>query len=219
MTAMHDEQPPRKAAEPTKSSTAAGSACQEFKRLGDLLGDLAVLQHGVDTFGGSQDVRRRLALLWAEAVGPEIAANAEPIHLKQGRLVVATSSSAWAQTLQLMAEQIKARLSTLLLGAEVTSLVFRHAGWQGGGAGACGLSAALAAGEKAPTATPNGIARGTLQGKARGALSGTADESAGDDGFAAIREVEGLDLDPRLKAKITQAMRASFVREEQDIGC
>ena len=43
-------------------------------------------------------------------VGPEVAANARPVQLRDGRLVVTTSSSAWAQTLQLMSPMVVERL-------------------------------------------------------------------------------------------------------------
>ena len=43
-----------------------------------------------------------------------MAGNARPVQLRDGRLVVTTSSSAWAQTLQLMSEMVRARLNERL---------------------------------------------------------------------------------------------------------
>ena len=76
------------------------------------------------------ELNRLLAAVWADVVGPEVAANAKPVQLREGRLVVTTSSSAWAQTLQLMSEIVIARLNERLGEAAVKKAVFRHAGWE-----------------------------------------------------------------------------------------
>ena len=76
------------------------------------------------------DTARRVAEVWDEAVGPEIAANARPVQLRQGRLVVSTSSSAWAQTLQFMGEAVRVRLNESLQTDEIRTVFFRHAGWE-----------------------------------------------------------------------------------------
>ena len=76
------------------------------------------------------DLNRLLAAVWADVVGAEVAGNAKPVQLRDGRLVVTTSSSAWAQTLQLMSEMVIARLNERLGEAAVKKAVFRHAGWE-----------------------------------------------------------------------------------------
>ena len=58
-----------------------------------------------------------------EVAGP---AFAEP------KISVSASSSVWAQTLQLMAEAIVARLNARLGGGTIERAVFRHAGWEDG---------------------------------------------------------------------------------------
>lgn len=42
---------------------------------------------------------QRLLAAWAEIVGPAVAANARPVSIRRQRLVVATASPVWAQTL------------------------------------------------------------------------------------------------------------------------
>jgi predicted nucleic acid-binding Zn ribbon protein len=166
-----------------------GAAGPDFVRLGDLLGEVGALRSPGSGRTSAADTGRRLAALWADAVGPEISANAEPLHMRQGRLVVAASSSAWAQTLQLMAGEIKARLNVLLQNEEVEEITFRHAGWEDRSRGGQPEASTQAHGEQ-------------LSEEQR----------------AALGEVEGLDLDPNLREKITQAMQASFGRGEQDSG-
>lgn len=163
------------------------TAGPDFARLGDLLGEVGALRSTGSGRNEAADTGRRLASLWADAVGPEISANAQPLHLRRGRLTVAASSSAWAQTLQLMAEEIKTRLNALLQNEEVEDITFRHAGWK----------------DREPS-------------ERRGVPAQAQGEQLSEEQKAALGEVEGLDLDPLLRAKITQAMQASFVRGEQD---
>ena len=75
------------------------------------------------------DLSKRLAAVWAEVVGAEVAENARPVQLRDGRLVVTTSSSAWAQTLHMMSPMIVAGLLERLGEGSVEKAVFRHAGW------------------------------------------------------------------------------------------
>jgi Dna[CI] antecedent, DciA len=93
------------------------------------------------------DLSQRLAAVWADVVGAEVAENARPVQLRDGRLVVTTSSSAWAQTLQFMSPMVVAGLNERLGEGSVEKAVFRHAGWDvfaplhdrtGGGAQATG---------------------------------------------------------------------------------
>lgn len=91
----------------------------EFERIGDLLGRIA----GEASPGGGRD----LAAVWNAAVGREIAEHAQPLSVRGGRLTVATSSPAWAHTLQLMEGDILDRLSAVL---PVERILFRAAGWE-----------------------------------------------------------------------------------------
>lgn len=177
----------------------------DFDRLGDLLRDVcgpAVSGEAVEapvgsdsSSGSSTNVARLVAAAWAETVGEEVAANARPMQLRQGRLTVSASSSAWAQTLQLMTETIKDRLNERLEGmgaTTITEVVFRHAGWEErgrrsqavvgwrrGGSSACGAGTSL-------PPTPE-------------------EETA-------MEEVRELGLESDLELLILRAMRAAFER-------
>ena len=59
---------------------------------------------------------------WPQAVGPLIAAQAQPTAERRGVLTVSCSASVWAQELDLMAPDILERLNDRLDGAEVTRL-------------------------------------------------------------------------------------------------
>ena len=88
-------------------------------------------------------------------VGHDVARNATPASLRRGRLTVATSSSVWAQTLQLMSESLVRGLNDALGEVVVTAVVCRPAGWDpaGGAEGPRALrSAAVSAGESPPGA-------------------------------------------------------------------
>jgi Dna[CI] antecedent, DciA len=113
----------------------------DFDRLGRLLpetGPAAARRAGGpgDIPGGApaagmsaDDLSQKLASVWADVVGAEVAENARPVQLRDGRLVVTTSSSAWAQTLQLMSPMVVAGLNERLGEGLVEKAVFRHAGW------------------------------------------------------------------------------------------
>jgi Dna[CI] antecedent, DciA len=169
-----------------------GGAGKDFERVGDLIGEVGALRPGGAGSDPEDGLRRRLAAIWPKVVGPEISANARPLRLSRGNVVVATSSSAWAQTLGFMSEEIRTGLNAALEGGPVQSLSFHHAGWEDRG------------GVLQPTDGPRG-----LEDPAFG--PGLTEEQQ-----AALGEIEELDLEPGLKDKITQAMRASFVRGGQD---
>ena len=59
---------------------------------------------------------------WPDAVGPVVAAQAEPTGERDGVLVVTCSSAVWAQELDLMAPDLVGRLNALLEGAPVRAL-------------------------------------------------------------------------------------------------
>lgn len=182
---------------PTRDGSGGGA---DFERLGDLLGDVTPL-HAMGARArpdpATEDPGRGVARVWAEAVGPEIASNAEPLRMKSGRLVVATSSSAWAQTLQLMADRVCGRLNELLRERAVTEIIFRHAGWE---KRSMGTGASARPGGAVEQETASDDQENKLTGEQK----------------AALAEVEGLDLVPDIKGKILRAMRDSFVRGEQE---
>lgn len=150
--------------------------------------------------GRTAGVARMIAEAWGEAVGQEVAANARPVQLKRERLTVSASSSAWAQTLQLMAETIKDRLNDRLctaLGAEpVKDIVFRHAGWEGGS----NVRSQAAGGE------------GRADAGARRAAAPAPAPTPAPEEEAAVADVKGLRLEHELEESILRAMRASFRR-------
>ncbi|HZK49920.1 MAG TPA: DUF721 domain-containing protein, partial [Thermoleophilia bacterium] len=95
-----------------------------FARLGELLGNaLPPPPTGVRVDS------RLVAEVWLKVMGPEGAANSQPRHLRNGRLVVATQSSAWAQALQDRGDEVIARLNSHLGEAAIVSVSFRPAGW------------------------------------------------------------------------------------------
>ena len=185
----------------------------DFDRLGDLLGEAcgvpvsATVPGRGAPAGSSQDPARLLAVVWPDVVGEEVAANARPVQLKQGRLVVSASSSAWAQTLHLMSEVITARVNERLGAGAVERVVFRHAGWED--------NPPRRAAGGAPTAKTRGPGAGTAD-------TGPATASASDAGplsaeqMDALAGVERLGLGPELQERITRAMKTAFVRGQQD---
>jgi predicted nucleic acid-binding Zn ribbon protein len=70
---------------------------------------------------------------WRDAVGEQIAAQAEPVSERDGEVTVACRSSTWAQELDLLSEQLLGRLNKCLSEARITALRFtadaaRHEG-------------------------------------------------------------------------------------------
>ncbi len=192
----------------------------DFARIGDLLppgseGAAAAARPapGPAPDARASDLNRQLAAVWAEVLGVEVAGNARPVQLRGGRLVVTTSSSAWAQTLQLMSEIVRARLNERLGGEVVDRVVFRHAGWEGHPAGPSPVQAA-----------ETQVAGGRRSG-GTGGRSGRARTPVGNDQVEfsaeqkqALDDLERLPLSPAVKATIRDAMMAGFVRARQDSG-
>jgi hypothetical protein len=178
---------------------------EDFNRVGDLLGDFCEAAAspsssstqpseskrfaGKAAGGASSDPARALATAWPDIAGEEVAANASPVQLKAGRLVVSTSSSVWAHTLQYMGEDLMARLNSQLGAGTVQRIVFRHAGWEERWRGE-------------PTASHSSERPGPAK------LSSEQEQ--------ALAQVEDLDLPPAVREKVSRAMRASFVRGQQD---
>jgi hypothetical protein len=157
--------------------------------------------------GGGLELAAAIALAWPQVVGEEGAVNSQPVRLRQGRLTVAASSTVWAQTLQFMEQTIAAGLNERLgspPGAPVIERIsFRHAGWQGRPPIASDHVEPAVPGD-APAA-PRGAAAG------QESLPGLAPDQE-----AALRSIEELGLEPQLAAKIIAAMKASFVRDQQN---
>jgi predicted nucleic acid-binding Zn ribbon protein len=63
--------------------------------------------------------------VWAEAVGERVAAVAEPVSERAGTLTVRCSDPVWAEELELMQEQLLARLGESLGDRAPRSLRFR----------------------------------------------------------------------------------------------
>jgi predicted nucleic acid-binding Zn ribbon protein len=68
--------------------------------------------------------------VWAEVVGPALAAAAEPASERGGTVTVRCESAVWAQELEMMGEQVLARLRQRLGEQTPVSLRFAtHPGW------------------------------------------------------------------------------------------
>lgn len=192
---------------------------EDFDRVGELLGDVCEaagsptgreVQRRVDRDGEARasagvapssgvapvsatDLSRSVALIWPKVAGDEVAANASPVRLKDGRLTVSTSSSVWAHTLQYMEAELVERLNAELGYEVLDQIVFRHAGWEENSRHDVGRD------------------RGELSSARQVGTSGlSADEEA------ALADVENLDLPAEIREKVARAMRASFVRAQRD---
>lgn len=136
--------------------------------------------------GAKNGLEHGVADVWPGAVGAEIAANTQPLQLRQGRLVVATSSPVWGQTLQLMGEQIRERLNRSLGEDAVQEMVFRHAGWE------------------APAQVTS-----ECRQEQRKPITATAFKPNKEQAVA-LEEVERTCAEPQLREQIIKAMRAAF---------
>jgi predicted nucleic acid-binding Zn ribbon protein len=61
---------------------------------------------------------------WPEVAGAAIAARAEPVAERDGRVTIACESGAWAQELELMGEPLLERIATAIGPDRVRSLRF-----------------------------------------------------------------------------------------------
>jgi predicted nucleic acid-binding Zn ribbon protein len=244
---MSDDQPdttgrPRRPRRPGPASRGRGAP--DFDRLGDLLPDraqgaAAASPPAAAMTGVNDELNQRLVAVWPEAVGVEVAANARPAQFRDGRLVVTTSSSAWAHTLQLMAPMVVDKLNGRLGEGAIEKVVFRHAGWdplqtappeqpairQRGRGDAAPAPATEQAAPPSPSAFPADPAATSALGPEQAVVPGpTLSESAPapvpEDLTAeerqALADLDRQPLDPAVKARIREAMRAGFVRARQD---
>lgn len=67
----------------------------------------------------------RIAELWAEAVGPEIASHCRPVSVRGGVLDAEVDSSVWCQQLQMQSPELLERLRETLGEDAPTDLRFR----------------------------------------------------------------------------------------------
>jgi predicted nucleic acid-binding Zn ribbon protein len=63
--------------------------------------------------------------IWPEAVGPELAARADPVAEREGEVTIECADAVWAQELDLMQAQLLERLRERLGEAAPASLRFR----------------------------------------------------------------------------------------------
>ncbi len=68
----------------------------------------------------------RTWLIWDQTVGPQIAARARPLRLRDGVLEVRVEQAVWMQQLQLMKPKILERLNQRLEGAELKDIYLRR---------------------------------------------------------------------------------------------
>lgn len=178
----------------------ARKARDDFDRLGALIS-------GAEGSGAvssaASDVSRLVAEVWPEVVGFEISANARPVRLRAGRLVVSTSSSAWAQTLHLMSDSVRTKLNERLGAGTIEQMVFRHAGWE----------------QPQPVGATDAAEGGqSRQGPVMApAVSATPVPAVlTPEQEAALKDLGALGLEPALEARIAAAMKAAFVRAGKD---
>lgn len=185
-------------------------ADDDFDRVGNILGDVCEgASSGGDALAGRPstvgrrraaagrvprpDAARALAAAWPDVVGADVAANARPARLSQGRLVVSTSSSVWAQTLSYMENDLRQRLNERLGEDVIDQIICRHAGWEERPRSQPGESSSSRAGAPEPLSEP---------------LSAQQTK--------ALAAVEDLGLPAEIRGRILRAMKAAFVRAQQD---
>ncbi|NLE11193.1 MAG: DUF721 domain-containing protein [Actinobacteria bacterium] len=152
----------------------------------------------------STSPEQTVAVLWPEIVGAEVAANTRPVQLRKKRLVVSASSSAWAQTLHFMGPSIVARVNECIGAGTVGEIVFHHAGWE------------ERSRHHSPSPDPSTAPVAAGEAGRERATSDDPDAGLTAEQRASLAEVEQLDLEPGLRDRMLRAMRAAFVRGQQD---
>ena len=188
-----------------KSVGGDAAAVPGFTRLGELL---AKALPGSPV--GAHVDNRRVAEVWRAVMGPEAAANSQPRHLRNGRLVVATYSSAWAQALQDQGDEIVARLNAHLGEGFIAAVSFRPAGWD-----PCAGADAPRPLEAVPTSWAESSAGSSVEGGRpdEEALSGGSRRPARpltEEERRSVEEVRRSAVDPDLGELIAAAMKASL---------
>lgn len=74
---------------------------------------------------------QRLLAVWADVVGPAVATNARPVAMRRQRLVVATASPVWAQTLAFERHHILKKLHGQFPNLPCQDIQFSTAQWHG----------------------------------------------------------------------------------------
>ncbi|MEO0407269.1 MAG: DUF721 domain-containing protein [Cyanobacteria bacterium P01_A01_bin.135] len=72
---------------------------------------------------------QRLLVIWPQAVGAAVASNAQPVAIRRQRLVVATASPVWAQTLSFERHHILQKLQRHLPELACRDIQFSTANW------------------------------------------------------------------------------------------
>ena len=88
---------------------------------------LAVPLRGLTSSLAPATTLARVQEVWQQATGPTIAAAARPAFEREGVLTVTCEASVWAQELDLMADDILARLNDALDGEPLRELRCRTA--------------------------------------------------------------------------------------------
>lgn len=184
-------------------------ATYDFDRVGDILSGL--LSEGAAT--GPAASARRLAEAWSGVVGADGAANSQPRSLRGRRLVVATSSSSWAQALQERENEVLERVARVLGAGIVAAVAFRPAGWD-----PCAGVDAPRPLEADPGAWESGAASSD-EGPADGGGSPSIPRrELSSEEWEAVDVVRRIAVDERLADRIAGAMRASLERRGPGTG-
>jgi predicted nucleic acid-binding Zn ribbon protein len=61
---------------------------------------------------------------WPSVSGPQISSRCEPVAEREGRVTIACESGPWAQELELMGDELRARIDAAIGAGRVTSLRF-----------------------------------------------------------------------------------------------
>ncbi len=173
----------------------------DFEQVGTILSSVLSAQPGAGQAGSA----RRVADAWPGVVGADAAANSQPRSMRGGKLVVATSSAAWAQALQDQESEVLARLAREVGAGTVRAVTFRPAGWD-----PCAGATAPRALEADPGAWESG-AGGQEDGSRRpeaGARTARRELSVRE--RDAVEEVRRAAADELLGERIAAAMRASL---------
>lgn len=99
------------------STGSPGDGGRSPRRLGESLARVVAQ-------GAPRTLLAEVQTAWPEACGSAIAANSEPVSERDGTVTVACATGAWAQELELMQEQLRARLGAIVGEERVQRLRF-----------------------------------------------------------------------------------------------
>ncbi|NPV53138.1 MAG: DUF721 domain-containing protein [Firmicutes bacterium] len=90
----------------------------------------SVLERSLKQLGVSNRVKEKQAVqVWFDEVGPEIARAARPVDSREGILFVAVRTSAWAQQLAFLKEDLLVKLNRRLGRRVIRDIKFRVGPW------------------------------------------------------------------------------------------